>query len=167
MTPRRVRVAPLPEMRLAYFQGAGDAEGADRTWQLLNEWRLGQRPQLGRIDVAAIGWFEPLDEGGFAFRAGVPVRSDYPVHPPASPMLFAARNFAYLSADDGDEYEAAFEAVLDEIERQGLDPLSGPVEVHRYHFNLDQHPADCGFFVSGELPAAGGHDRPLPIAPRG
>jgi effector-binding domain-containing protein len=167
MSGRRVRVAALPQMRLACFEGEGDADGAEKTWEALEEWRVRARPPLGRIDIAAIGWFEPQDGGiSFVFRAGVPVRGDYRVPAPAKARVFPAALFAYITIDDNDEYEAGLHEALAYIEREGLELASGPVEAVRYHFNLNQRPADCGFLVEGEVAEQASHERPLPIAPR-
>ncbi len=165
MPPRQVRIATLPQMRLACFEGEGDAAGAERTWEALEAWRLEVRPPLGRIDIAALGWFEPQDGGAsFIFRAGVPVRGDYRVPPPAMARIFPATRFAYISIDDTPEYEAALRTVLEYLQAEGIEAESGPVEAVRYHFNLHQRPADCGFLVEGEPEEFGSHERPLPIA---
>lgn len=171
---RRVYIATLPEMRLVYFERRGSYGEVQAAWDEVNEWRVQNRPALGRIDIAAVGWYmqsEPGDEvGEVILRAGVPVRSDYQVQSPAQVAFFPARRFAYCSADDPEEYGEAFLRVGEHLDAQGL--LAGmdwpeAVEVHRYHFNLEQHPADCGYLLPGEVEMGGGHDRPLPIAPRG
>lgn len=172
MQERKVRVAVLPEMRLAYFERRGSLQSVQAAWDDLNEWRSHARPALGRIDIAAFGWYLAEAEDGeevAVLRAGVPVRSDYRVEPPARVLLFPARRFVYAAADDGDEYPAAFAAAAAHIEREALateeDELEA-AEVHLYHFNLDQHPAQCGYLLPGEVRQQGGHANPLPIAPR-
>lgn len=167
MPERRVRIAALPQLRLACFEAEGDAAGAEKAWEALEEWRVQARPALGRIDLAALGWFDPQEEtNSFVFRVGVPVRGDYRVPPPARPRIFPAARFAYIAIDDTDEYEAGLREVLAYLERENIEPVSGPVEAVRYHFNLDQRPADCGFLIAGEVDQGGSHDRPLPIATR-
>jgi len=169
---RKVRVAVLPELRLAYFERRGTLESVQAAWDELNAWRADVRPALGRIDIAAIGWYLSETEGDTEvaiLRAGVPVRSDYRVEPPARVMLFPGREFVYAPASDGDEYGAAFAAAADYIERErlaGEDDTLEAAEVHLYHFNLDQHPAECGYLLPGEVRPQGGHASPLPIAPR-
>lgn len=165
MPERRVRIATLPRMRLACFEGEGNAAGAERTWEALEAWRLQARPPLGRIDIAALGWFEPRDGGAsFIFRAGVPVRGDYDVPPPARAYVFPGARFAYIAIDDASEYEDGLRTVLEYLQAEGIEAESGPVEAVRYHFNLDQRPADCGFLVEGEPEEVSSHERPLPIA---
>ena len=55
------------------------------------------------------------------------------------------------------------------IEERGFEAVSGPIEAHKYHYNLDQHPCDCGYLVvdaegRDPVPAGGSHANPLPIA---
>lgn len=175
MTEQRVWLARLPEMRLAYFEtplAAGDSGAAaivpEGAWDALNEWRLRTRPALGRIDIAAIGWHAEV-EGKVCYRTGVPIRSDYQPAVPARTMLFPGGSFAYACADDVDEIDEAAGAVEAWVSKGGLLAQPGFIEVYRYHYNLDQHPCDCGLLVrradgSEPVPAAGGHASPLPIA---
>jgi hypothetical protein len=51
----------------------------------------------------------------------------------------------------------------------GLVRNSGLIEVYKFHYNMEQHPADCGFLVKNEdgsepLPLPSTHSSPLPIA---
>lgn len=173
MTSRRVWLARLPEMRVAYFEvdiGGGDgAPDLSRAWDEFNAWRVQERPALGRIDIAAIGWMVESDDGRPRYRTGVPIRSDYAPAPPAKTAFFPGGSFAYAYADDVDEIEAAAEAVRDWVAAQGLVARSGLIEVYKFHYNLDQHPCDCGVLVEradGSEPVAAGrsHASPLPIA---
>jgi hypothetical protein len=160
-------------MRVAYFEvdiGAGDrAPGLSRAWDGFNEWRVRERPALGRIDIAAIGWTAESDDGRPRYRTGVPIRGDYAPAPPAKTTFFPGGSFAYAYADDMDEIEAAAEAVREWVVAQGLVARSGLIEVYKFHYNLDQHPCDCGVLVQradGSEPLAGrrGDASPLPIA---
>jgi hypothetical protein len=172
---RRVRVAQLPEMRLAYFEAtlpatevpeAELAPAFNDLWDQFNEWRVQARPALGRIDVAAIGWhIESADGTSVSYRTAVPIRSDYDPPSPAKTSFFPGGAFAYSYADDADEMADAFRAVASHIAERGWELTSGPIEVHRFHFNLEQHPADCGVLVRGTGVPQGGssHERPLPI----
>lgn len=172
---RAVRVAQLPEMRLAYFAEelpAGEVPAAElapafsELWDRFNEWRVQVRPSLGRIDIAAIGWHtESRDGATVTYRAGVPIRSDYDPPEPARTTFFPGGAFAYCYADDAEEQADAFRSVAAFVAERGWELASGPIEVYRFHFNLDQHPADCGVLVRGEgVPRPGPtHDRPLPI----
>jgi hypothetical protein len=172
---RRVRVAQLPEMRLAYIEARLPAEQVPEAelapefnslWDRFNEWRVAARPALGRIDIAALGWHIESDDGAtVSYRAALPIRSDYEPMPPVRTAFFPGGPFAYCAADDADEFADAFRAVAGYVVERGWELASGPIEVHRYHFNLDQHPADCGVLVRGEgVPRPGPtHDRPLPI----
>lgn len=172
---RKVRVAQLPEMRLAYFETslpaaqvpeAALAPEFSELWDRFNEWRVQVRPQLGRIDIAAIGWhMESADGETVSYRTAVPIRSDYTPPEPARTTFFPGGAFAYCYADDAEEQVEAFQAVAVFVGEQGWQLASGPIEVYRYHFNLDQHPADCGVLVKGQgVPQPGPtHERPLPI----
>jgi hypothetical protein len=84
-------------------------------------------------------------------------------------MLFPGGSFAYACADDVDEIDEAAGAVEAWVSKEGLVARPGYIVVHRYHYNLDQHPCDCGLLVSRAdgsepVPPAGGHASPLPIA---
>lgn len=158
MTLRRtVRVAQLPEMRLAYFEEThptegldfGEAEGA--LWDRFNAWREETRPELGRIDIAAVA-FAIREEGGetVRLRAAVPIRSDYSPAEPARTTFFPGGLFAYAYADNVDEIELAFEAVAEWLPGHGYVPSGPALEVFKFHYNLDQHPCDCGFIVERE-----------------
>jgi effector-binding domain-containing protein len=171
---RKVRVARLPEMRLAYFETSLPAEAVPEAalapafselWDRFNEWRVQVRPALGRIDIAAMGLHIVSEDGQVYYRAAVPVRSDYEPPGPARTTFFPGGAFAYCYADDADEQAEAFRAVASFVEEQGWELASGPIEVYQFHFNLEQHPADCGVLVRGAtVPQAGPtHDRPLPI----
>lgn len=170
--PPAVRIADLPQLRLAYFERRGSLEDVQAAWDELNDWRAEHRPALGRIDIAAFGWYtteHTRDGEVVVLRAGVPVRGDYRVEPPARVTLFNPRRFVYAHANDGDAYAGAFAAAAAHIEREGLaadDAELDAAEAHSYHFNLDQHPADCGYLLPGEIQPAGSHASPLPIFPR-
>lgn len=180
MTARRVWLARLPEMRVAYFEvevpasftpGGVVAPDFSRLWDEFNEWRVQARPALGRIDIAAIGWMAEAGEGasGRRYRAGVPIRSDYTPPPPARTTFFPGGSFAYAYADNVDEIDEAAGTVFAWVADQGLEARSGLIEVYKFHYNLDQHPCDCGVLVrradgSEPVPATGGHTNPLPIA---
>ena len=170
-------LARLPEMRLAYFEVAVPASavpgGVDfaQVWDEFNAWRVEARPALGRIDIAAIGWMAEAGEGpgGLRFRAGVPIRSDYTPSAPARTTFFPGGSFAYVYADNVDEIDEAAEAVNRWVREHRMEPRSGLIEVYKFHYNLEQHPCDCGVLVrradgSDPIPAAGGHANPLPIA---
>lgn len=159
---RQVRVARLPEMRLAYLEHEGAAAGIPELWERFNAWRLQHRPALGRIDIAGIGWMVSVDEDDaeiIVYRTALPIRSDYEAPPPARTTFFPGALFAYCYADDADEVDDATAAVAEWLGANGYEPRSGPLEVYRFHFNLEQHPSDCGFLV--EQP--GGE----PLPPRG
>lgn len=169
---RKVRIAALPEMRMAYFELELPIERVPHDdlppefgelWNEFNEWRVQARPSLGRIDIAAVGWQSEETEGTVTYRVGVPIRSDYRPPAPAHTMFFPGGAFAYCYADDVDEVPEAFRAVAEHLESEGIRPTGGPMEVYRYHYNLEQHPCDCGVLVDVELQHGGGHDSPLPI----
>ena len=180
MNGRRVWLARLPEMRVAYLEvavPAGRAPGGglvpdfSRLWDEFNEWRVRARPALGRIDIAAIGWLAEAEEDGAPqrYRTGVPIRSDYTPPAPARTTFFPGGSFAYAYADNVDEIDEAAEAVYRWVGEQGLEPRSGLIEVYKFHYNLEQHPCDCGVLVrrpDGEepVPAVGSHASPLPVA---
>lgn len=179
MSGRRVWLARLPEMRVAYFEvgvpagavpGGGLVPDFSRLWDEFNEWRVQARPALGRIDIAAIGWLADLEDGApQRYRAGVPIRSDYTPPAPARTTFFPGGSFAYVYADNVDEIDEAAGSVYRWVGAQGLVPRSGLIEVYKFHYNLDQHPCDCGVLVrrtdgSEPVPAAGSHASPLPIA---
>jgi len=147
---RNVRLTRLPEMRLAYMEHTGPAEEIPELWERFNEWRVTNRPDLGRIEIAGIGWLiagDEEDEERVTFRALVPVRSSYEAPPPARTMFFPGGQFAYCYADDVDETDDAMMAVADWMEANGYEPASGPMQLYKFHYNLDQHPCDCGFLV--------------------
>ena len=168
---RTVRIAQLPEMRLAYIESKavgklGGGEGAS-AWDSFNEWRLRTRPALGRIDIAAVGWTVPGAEAGPVFRAAVPVRSDYKASPPAKTMYFPGGAFAYCYADDVEQNDDAFASVERFIREEGLVALPGRIELYKFHYNLEQHPCDCGLLVTlgdGSSPLGEAPSGPLPIA---
>lgn len=182
MSERRIWLARLPEMRLAYFEDAltamldvdsgvaADFAGMGRLFDTFNEWRLRTRPALGRIDIAALGWALAPDAGGrIPYRAAVPIRGDYRPAPPAKTVLFPGGSFLYAYADDVDEIEDVSLAVKLALPGAGLRAVSGLLEVYKYHYNLEQHPCDCGFLVLNEdgtepIPPATTHAAPLPIA---
>jgi len=166
---RKVWTAALPEMRLAYFEREctdartrGDV--VDELWDAFNTWRVEARPALGRIDIAAVGLAMDRDDGSLVLRAAVPIRGDHAPAAPARTVLFPGGAFVYAYADDTDEITAAFEAVREALAEYNLEPLSGPIEVYKFHYNLEQHPCDCGFLVDlpGLAPVRG--HAPLPIA---
>lgn len=175
---RVVRLARLPEMRLAYFEvedaferGASGAfiprwEVIGGLWDAFNDWRVQVRPALGRIDIAALG----LTMGEtLAFRAAVPIRGDYRPPQPARTTLFPGGSYAYCYADNIDEIDEAAAAARAWIEAQGLRRNSELIEAYKFHYNQEQHPCDCGFFVlnadgSDPIPAPSSHANPLPIA---
>jgi hypothetical protein len=159
-------------MRLAYFEAqlAADAvEEADELWQRLTQWQQQAQPRVGRIDIRALGWILEADAGAaqVTYRAGVPLRSDGEAPAPARTTLFPGGAFAYCHAGDVGEMDDAFAAVRWAIDEQGYSTRSGPIEVYLYHFNVDQHPAECGFLVGNadgtDLLASRGHEGPLPI----
>lgn len=184
MSERRIWLARLPEMRLAYFEEelaadpsedsgvVAEFEGMGRVFDAFNDWRVRVRPALGRIDIAAMGWALPATaEGRIPYRACVPIRSDYQPPEPARTVFFPGGSFFYAYADNIDEIEDVSAAVRDALEPAGLRATSGLIEVYKFHYNLDQHPADCGFLVknldgSEPVPAPSVHSSPLPIAPR-
>lgn len=183
MSERRLWLARLPEMRLAYFEETLDAtpaedsgvvaafEGMGRVFDRFNEWRVTVRPALGRIDIAAIGWAMPPDsDGRIPYRACVPIRSDYKPPAPARTAFFPGGSFFYAYADNIDEVEDVSAAVRDALAPAGFRANSGLIEVYKFHYNLEQHPADCGFLVknldgSEPVVTASSHASPLPIAP--
>lgn len=170
----RTRLARLPEMRLAYLEVAGDEAtlgpaDLDSLWERFNSWRAEARPALGRVDIAAVGWTLDAEGPEVRIRACVPIRSDYDPPPPARTTFFPGGAFVYTGADDADELDAAAEASARWVVANGLVPRSGLIEVHQFHFNLEQHPAACGFLVArpdggDPAPGGGGHTSPLPIA---
>ncbi len=170
--PTVVRIARLPEMRLAYFEAslAPEAvEEADALWQRLTEWQQQAQPRVGRIDIRAVGWIVESDASErVTYRVGVPVRSDYTALAPAKTTLFPGGAFAYCHADDVDGMDDAFGAVRWAMDERGYVGRSGPIEVNLYHFNVEQHPVECGFLVGradgSEVLATRGHEGPLPIA---
>jgi hypothetical protein len=159
-------------MRLAYFEAqlAPDAiEEADALWLRLTEWQQQAQPRVGRIDIRAIGWIIESDPSSeqVTYRVGVPVRSDYTAPSPARTTLFPGGAFAYCHADDVDDMDEAFSAVRWAMDERDYVPRSGPIEAYLYHFNVDQHPVECGFLVGradgGEVLETRGHEGPLPI----
>lgn len=170
--PRMVRVARLPELRIAYFEArlAPDAvEAVDALWQKLSQWQAQAQPPIGRIDIRALGWILEPDAGALRLtcRVCIPVRSDYQAVRPAESGTFPGGAFAYCHADDADDMDEAFTAVRWAIDEQGYRARSGPIEIYLYHFNLEQQPVECGFLVArsdGTDPLAGAHEGPLPIA---
>ena len=166
---RKVWTATLPEMRLACLERecAGAPEQAatvDELWDAFNTWRVESRPALGRIDIAALGFIMDRDDGALLLRAAVPIRADYVPAPPARTLLFPGGAFVYAYADQTDEIPSAFETVREALAEYNLEPASGPIEVYKFHYNLDQHPCDCGYLV--DLPGlepVRAH-APLPIA---
>lgn len=175
---RKVRLARLPEMRLAYFEstlsveldGTTNYEQTASLWDEFNEWRLRVRPSLGRIDIAAIGWLldmEPQD-GQVRYRMCVPIRSDYSPPPPAKTTFFPGGSLAYCYSDNVDELTDSFAAVAEYLDESDLVQRSGGIEVYKFHYNLEQHPCDCGVLVAladgrDPLPASS-HASPLNIA---
>ena len=150
MAERRVRIAQLPEMRLAYLEHRGPVGEIPALWERFNAWRLEARPAVGRVDIAQIGWLlnpEAGETDDAEYRACIPVRSDYEATGRVRTTFFPGGLLAYSYADDVDEIEAALSAVSDWIDREGGWHVKGVMEVYRYHFNLDQHPADCGFLI--------------------
>lgn len=182
MSQRRIWLARLPEMRVAYFEAAleaapdpesgvvADFEGMGKLFETFNEWRLHTRPALGRIDIAALGWaVENQADGRISYRAAVPIRGDYRPPPPARTALFPGGSFLYAYADNVDEIEDVSLAVAQALPGAGLRAVSGLIEVYKYHYNLEQHPCDCGFLVLNEdgsepVPPPASHTAPLPIA---
>lgn len=176
---RTVRLARLPQVRLAYIdttissdatEGAAEAAISSH-WDTFNTWRLETRPALGRIDIAAIGWrLNPpsaADTSPSTFRAAVPIRGDYKPLPPTRTTLFPGGAFAYCYADDADEMPKAFAAVHDFIERKGYVAKSGDIELYKFHYNLEQHPCDCGLLITssdGSDPLPPESTGPLKIA---
>jgi hypothetical protein len=175
---RRVWLARLPEMRLAYLEIDGayerlpsgflrpDWEVIGALWDAFNDWRVRVRPALGRIDVAALGI---TDEQRLSLRVAVPIRSDYRPPEPARTMLFPGGSYAYCYADNVDEIDEATATAARWIEEQGLRRVSAAVEAYKFHYNNEQHPCDCGYLVvnadgSDPLPPASSHASPLPIA---
>jgi hypothetical protein len=165
----------LPEMRLAYLEATfrpaegGVADTLTELWESFNEWRLKTRPALGRIDISAMAWALPRDDGSVGYRLCLPVRGDYQPLEPARSTFFPGGSFAYAYADNVDEVEAAGAAVEAWVAERGYQAVSGPIEVHKYHYNLEQHPCDCGYLVldrdgNEPVPAGGSHASPLPIA---
>ena len=182
MSERRLWLARLPEMRLAYFEEellavptedsgvVAEFEGMGRVFEAFNDWRVRTRPELGRIDIAAIGWALPATaEGRIPYRACVPIRSDYQPPQPARTTFFPGGSFLYAYADNIDEIEDVSAAVRHALAPAGFRPASGLIEVYKFHYNMDQHPADCGFLVknvdgSEPVPLPSTHTSPLPIA---
>lgn len=175
MSDRRVWLARLPEMRVAYLEAAISPGQADSTtsiaslWDEFNAWRLNSRPALGRIDISALSWVLPHEDGMISYRLCLPIRSDYRPSEPARATFFPGGSFAYCYADNVDEVEEAGGVVERWIEERGFEAVSGPIEVHKYHYNLEQHPCDCGYLVVDAegrepIPAGGSHASPLPIA---
>ena len=147
---RRVWLARLPEMRFAYFELDGEIGAVPQLWERLNAWRLANRPVVGRVDIAQVGWLlNPTadDPDQAQYRACLPVRSDYEATGDVRTTFFPGGLFAYCAADDFDEVESAFEQVERWLEEQGGWTIKSAFEVYRYHFNLEQHPADCGFHI--------------------
>ncbi len=168
-------LARLPEMRVAYLEtvfrpsDGGAAESLAQLWESFNDWRLRTRPALGRIDISAIAWALPREDGTMGYRIGVPIRGDYQPPDPARAVLFPGGAFAYAYADDVDEVERAGTSVEEWIAEREFQAVSGPIEVHKYHYNLEQHPCDCGYLVldangRDPLPRVGSHAAPSPIA---
>jgi len=182
VSERRLWLARLPEMRLAYFEElleaapsedsgvVADFAGMGRLFDAFNEWRVTVRPALGRIDIAAIGWaMPPAEDGRIPYRACVPIRSDYRPPEPARTTFFPGGSYFYAYADNVDEIEDVSAAVRDALGAAEFRAHSGLVEVYKFHYNLDQHPCDCGFLVknldgSEPVMASSGHNAPLPIA---
>jgi hypothetical protein len=166
-------------MRLAYFEAMVAPEEAatggvipafSALWDEFNEWRVHSRPSLGRIDIAAIGWaLQPAEDGTLSYRTCVPIRSDYDPSAPARTTFFPGGSFAYAYADNVDEIDEAAQAVHRWVAENKFTARSGMIEVYKFHYNLDQHPCDCGLLVLDEsgrdpIPAGGSHTSPLPIA---
>ena len=182
MSERRIWLARLPEMRLAYFEDAlaampdddsgvaADFAGMGRLFDTFNEWRLRTRPALGRIDIAALGWALAPDAGGrIPYRAAVPIRGDYRPAPPAKTVLFPGGSFLYAYADNIDEIEDVSLAVKLALPGAGLRAVSGLLEVYKDHYDLRQPPGDRGLPAPNEdggepIPPATTHPSPLPIA---
>jgi hypothetical protein len=169
---RVVRIAALPEMRLAYFERevpedpVGDYFATfDALWDEFNAWRVKTRPALGRIDIAALALTIPGPGDTVTIRTAVPIRGDYTPVSPAKATIFPGGTFVYCYADNLDEIGAAQGAVTVFIAEQGYEILSGPIEAFKFHYNLDQHPADCGYLVKREgEPDHAATSGPLPIA---
>lgn len=173
---RVVRLALLPEMRLAYFEAEipidyipDDSPEMGMLWESFNAWRLKARPALGRIDIAALAWQMEREPGATTFtcRVAVPIRSDYQPPAPAKTTFFAGGAFAFCYADNIDEIAEAFAAVDHYVGEQGLIPASSGIEAYKFHYNLDQHPCDCGVLVThadGSNPLGEASAGPLPIA---
>lgn len=169
-------------MRLAYFEESlaavpsedsgvvAEFEGMGRIFDAFNDWRVRVRPALGRIDIAALGWaMEPSADGRIPYRAAVPIRSDYQPPEPAKTAFFPGGSFLYAYADNIDEIEDVSLAVLQSVESAGFVRVSGLIEAYKFHYNMEQHPADCGFLVKNAdgtepVPAPSSHTSPLPIA---
>ena len=162
-------------MRLAYLEATFTPGRDDVTpvlsalWEEFNAWRLRARPALGRIDISALAWALPAEDGSVAYRVCLPIRSDYKPPEPARTAFFPGGSFAYAYADNVDEVEDAGAAVEAWIGERGFEATSGPIEVHKYHYNLEQHPCDCGYLVVDAdgrepVPAGASHASPLPIA---
>lgn len=153
MPERRVRLAHLPEMRLAYLELQGPMNGIAALWESFNAWRLEHRPALGRIEFSQIGWLmNPDAEDGddIQYRTAMPVRSDYEATGAAKTTFFPGGTIAYAYADDLDEIEDALSTVSDFVEAQGGWRIKGVFELYRYHYNLDQHPLDCALLIERE-----------------
>ncbi len=176
---RTVRLARLPELRVAFFE-AEDAfepgpngelqphwEVIGELWDRFNDWRVQVRPALGRIDIAALGITVAETK---AFRAAIPIRGDYRPPEPARTALFPGGTYAYAYADNIDEIDAAAATVREWIAGQALQRTSALIEAYKFHYNLDQHPCDCGYLVLNAdgsdpiPPATSTHTSPLPIA---
>ncbi len=169
-------------MRLAYFEEqltavpsedsgvVAEFEGMGRIFDAFNEWRVRVRPALGRIDIAALGWaMDPATDGRIPYRAAVPIRSDYQPPEPARTAFFPGGSFLYAYADNIDEIEDVSLAVMQSVDASGFVRVSGLIEAYKFHYNMEQHPADCGFLVknpdgSEPIPAPSSHTSPLPIA---
>ena len=178
MTERVVRLARLPEMRVAFFEVEDAFETAPggslqprwetigALWDEFNEWRVRVRPALGRIDIAALGI---TVAGTNSFRTAIPIRADYRPPEPARTALFPGGTYAYAYADNIDEIDEAAATARDWIAANGLQMRSDLIEAYKFHYNFDQHPCDCGYLVlnadgSDPLPPTSDHNAPLPIA---
>ncbi len=145
-----MRITPLPEMRLAYLEHRGPMNGIGALWEQFNKWRLEARPALGRIEISQIGWLlNPDAEEGddIVYRTAIPVRSDYEATGEVKTTFFPGSLYAYAYADDVDEIEDALSTVSDWLEAEGGWRTKAVMELYHYHYNLDQHPLDCGMLI--------------------
>ena len=61
-------------------------------------------------------------------------------------LLICPYRHVPLYVDLTEEETAEFTALTKRAIR-GIDAASGAIEVFRFHYNLDQHPADCGYLL--------------------